>query len=76
MDTSRHSLSALFDQLGLPSDRAGIDSFVTGHKLAVGQSLADAPFWNRAQATFLRDALLEDSDWAEEADELAVLLSR
>jgi hypothetical protein len=76
MDTSHHSLSALFDQLGLPSDKSGIDHFVTSHRLAVGQPLPDAPFWNKAQSTFLRDALLEDSDWAEEADELAVLLSK
>lgn len=76
MDTSHHSLSALFDQLGLPSDRTGIDRFVADHRLAVGQALPDAPFWNNAQSTFLRDALLDDSDWAEEADELAVLLSK
>ncbi|MFC5695847.1 DUF2789 domain-containing protein [Pseudomonas sp. GCM10022186] len=76
MDTSHHSLSALFDQLGLPSDKAGIESFVAGHRLAVGQALPDAPFWNDAQSAFLRDALLDDSDWAEEADELAVLLSK
>ena len=76
MDTSHHSLSALFDQLGLPSDKSGIDRFVTSHRLAVGQPLPDAPFWNNAQSAFLRDALLEDSDWAEEVDELAVLLSK
>ena len=76
MDTSHHSLSALFDQLGLPSGKSDIERFTADHRLAVGQALPDAPFWNPAQATFLRDSLLEDSDWAEEADELAVLLSK
>ncbi|AYF87001.1 DUF2789 domain-containing protein [Pseudomonas sp. JS3066] len=76
MDTSHHSLSALFDQLGLPSGKSEIDSFVAGHRLAVGQALPDAPFWSQSQSSFLRDALLDDSDWAEEADELAVLLSK
>ena len=76
MDTSRHSLSALFDQLGMPSGKSDIERFVTNNRLAVGQPLPDAPFWNQAQSAFLRDALLEDSDWAEEADELAVLLSK
>ncbi len=76
MDTSHHSLTALFDQLGLPSAKTEIDRFVTGHRLAVGQALPDAPFWNAAQSAFLRDALREDSDWTEEADELAVLLSK
>ncbi|MDH4561716.1 DUF2789 domain-containing protein [Pseudomonas sp. BN411] len=76
MDTSHHSLSALFDQLGLPSDKSGIERFVANHRLAVGQPLPDAPFWNKSQSAFLRDALVEDSDWTEEADELAVLLSK
>ena len=76
MDTSHHSLSALFDQLGLPSAKGDIDRFAANHRLAVGQALPDAPFWNPAQAAFLREALLDDSDWAEEADELAVLLSK
>ncbi|MGQ7819457.1 DUF2789 domain-containing protein [Metapseudomonas furukawaii] len=76
MDTSQHSLGALFDQLGLPSGKAEIDRFVAGNRLALGQALPDAPFWNAAQSAFLRDALQQDSDWTEEADELAVLLSK
>lgn len=76
MDTSHHSLSALFDQLGLPSGKGEIERFVANHRLALGQALPDAPFWNKAQSAFLRDALLDDSDWAEEADELAVMLSK
>lgn len=76
MDTSQHSLGALFDQLGLPSGKTEIDRFVAGHRLALGQALPDAPFWNTAQSAFLRDALQQDSDWTEEADELAVLLSK
>lgn len=75
MDTSDHSLSGLFKQLGLPSGRAEIDSFLREHRLAEGQNLAKAPFWNKAQAQFLAEALEDDSDWAETADELAVLLS-
>ncbi|WP_044872931.1 DUF2789 domain-containing protein [Pseudomonas sp. LFM046] len=76
MDTSHHSLSALFDQLGLPSSKGEIERFAANHRLALGQALPDAPFWNKAQSAFLRDALLDDSDWAEEADELAVMLSK
>mgnify|MGYP001182333735 FL=1 len=38
--------------------------------------LPEAPFWNRAQADFLRDALWNDADWSEAIDELDVLLRR
>ncbi|QRY81666.1 DUF2789 domain-containing protein [Pseudomonas sp. PDNC002] len=75
MDTSQHSLGALFKQLGLPNDRKDIDAFLDSHRLVEGQKLPDAPFWNKAQAQFLREALQQDSDWTEEADELAVRLS-
>lgn len=75
MDTSPHTLGALFKQLGLPNGRQDIDAFLGSHRLPQGQALPDAPFWNAAQAEFLREALDDDSDWAEEVDELAVRLS-
>ena len=75
MDTSEHSLSALFKQLGLPTGRVEIEGFLREHRLAEGQALPKAPFWNKAQSQFLSEALADDSDWAEVADELAVLLS-
>ncbi|WP_121497412.1 DUF2789 family protein, partial [Pseudomonas aeruginosa] len=46
------------------------------HHLEEGTALPDAPFWNPAQASFLREALAEDSDWAEQVDELALQLTR
>lgn len=76
MDTSPHTLGALFKQLGLPNGRQDIDTFLGSHQLTDGQALPDAPFWNSAQAQFLREALADDSDWTEEVDELAVRLSR
>ena len=75
MDTSEHNLSALFKQLGLPNSKAEIETFLREHRLAEGQALPKAAFWNKAQAQFLSEALAEDSDWAEVTDELAVLLS-
>lgn len=76
MDTSRHDLPSLFAQLGLPGDAKAIDAFLASHRLARGLALPDAPFWTPAQAGFLREALADDSDWAELADELAMLLSK
>lgn len=75
MDTSAHTISQLFEQLGLPSAPSEIDAFVARHKLPEGVSLCKASFWNPAQAQFLAQALSDDSDWAEAADALAVRLS-
>lgn len=76
MDTSHHDLNNLFLQLGLPGEPQAIDAFLAGHRLDAGTTLAQAPFWSPAQAEFLREALADDSDWAEAADELAMLLSQ
>lgn len=75
MDTSDHSLNTLFLQLGLPAGKAAIEAFLREHQLPAGLTLAQAPFWNAGQAAFLQEALDDDSDWAEMADELALLLS-
>lgn len=75
MDTCRHDLPTLFAQLGLPSDAASINNFIASHELPPGTSLPKASFWNPAQASFLKEALADDADWAEAVDEIAMLLS-
>ena len=47
----------LFKQLGLANGKAEIDAFLREHRLAEGQALPKAPFWNKAQAQFLSEAL-------------------
>jgi len=75
MDLTNHSLQALFEQLGLPSSPAEIDAFVAAHRpLRPEVALADAPFWTESQAQFLREEISEDADWAEQVDQLSVLL--
>ena len=75
MDLSRHALTDLFDQLGLPSSAADIERFVATHRpLPHGTLLADASFWTPSQARFLREELEEDADWAELVDELDAML--
>ena len=71
MDTSKHTLTALFEQLGMPSDQASIEDFIARHSpLPAEIALQDAPFWSEAQSHFLEEGLEEDSDWAEIIDEL------
>jgi len=71
MDFHYHRLPHLFEQLGLPAEAHAVEHFIDLHSpLPASMSLADAPFWSRAQAEFLREELLEDGDWAEVVDEL------
>ena len=71
MESSMHSLSNLFAQLGLLSDEFAIQRFIKTHSpLATNILLSDAPFWTLAQASFLREEILNDSDWAEVFDQL------
>jgi hypothetical protein len=75
MDTSKHSLNTLFEQLGMPSDNASIEQFVSQHSpLPREIALQDAPFWSESQSHFLEEGLEEDSDWAEIIDELDAML--
>lgn len=75
MESPVHDLSALFKQLGLAADQASIERFIGLHApLPQSCQLADAAFWTPAQASFLREEILEDADWAEVVDQLDVLL--
>ena len=75
MDASTHAFHNLFEQLGLPNDDVSIRRFIETHSpLADDIYLADAPFWTPAQASFLREEILEDADWAEVVDQLNVRL--
>ncbi len=71
MDTSPKQMPELFDQLGLPSAPEEIETFVRRYRpLADHLKLADAPIWNDSQASFLKEKLHEDSDWALLIDNL------
>ncbi|OSP51977.1 hypothetical protein B7G55_06240 [Aeromonas hydrophila] len=76
MEFLTHNLAALFAQLGLANDELSLHRFIHEHRLDNQTLLPEAPFWNRAQADFLRDALWNDADWSEAIDELDVLLRR
>ncbi|MEO6698637.1 MAG: DUF2789 domain-containing protein [Paraperlucidibaca sp.] len=75
MEKPIHSLTALFDQLGLESTEAGINSFVKKHcPLPGGTELHKASFWNVSQASLLKQKLDEDADWVEIVNQLDVML--
>lgn len=71
MERPVHDMSALFAQLGQASDEAAIARFIETYRpLPDATLLHEAAFWTPAQAAFLREAILDDADWAEIADEL------
>ncbi|MDD3608660.1 MAG: DUF2789 domain-containing protein [Halothiobacillaceae bacterium] len=70
MNSNFHPLSELFAQLGLPDNEEAIERFIETHRpLPHNMLLSDAPFWRPAQAAFLREAVADDGDWAEIADQ-------
>lgn len=75
MNNAIHHFDELFAQLGLPSDADDIVHFLTVHaSMADGFRLPDAPYWTRSQASFLRESLLQDSDWSGLVDQLSKAL--
>ncbi|MHA3735952.1 DUF2789 domain-containing protein [Pseudomonas sp. Eth.TT006] len=77
MEQPTHSLPSLFKQLGLANDPTSIEQFIASHSpLKPELRLADAFFWSKSQADFLRNEILEDADWAEVVDQLDVMLRK
>lgn len=77
MQAPWHPLSALFAQLGLPSDSEAIRAFLEAHAPLDKQvRLEDAPCWSAAQAQMLREEFMNDADWAGVIDQLNLALRR
>ncbi|PKF51484.1 DUF2789 family protein [Enterovibrio nigricans] len=76
MEVFNHNLESLFQQLGLPSEKASIEAFVIQHSLKEGESLTSATFWTTSQKQFLEEAKLQDADWVEQIDLLDTLLRK
>lgn len=70
MDTSRHGIEDLFMQLGLASNEAAIEAFISNHHLPTDIPLEQAAFWSAGQAQFIHEAVEDDADWAEVVDQL------
>ncbi len=75
MESSIHTLSDLFEQLGLDPSIEAISQFVTEHApIPSEQRLHEASFWSPTQAVFLQEAVQQDADWAELVDQLDSML--
>ncbi|BAP88805.1 putative uncharacterized protein [Burkholderiales bacterium GJ-E10] len=75
MESAIHRFHDLFAQLGLPNRPQDIHQFLMNHSpVAPDIELPNAPFWTPAQASFLREALEQDSNWSELVDQLSEAL--
>ncbi|PKO41319.1 MAG: DUF2789 domain-containing protein [Betaproteobacteria bacterium HGW-Betaproteobacteria-4] len=75
MQAQLHTMSNLFAQLGLPSEEAGVESFIAAHRPLENEiPLYRAPFWSDAQRAFLKEEIIEDADWSAVIDELNMRL--
>ena len=71
MDLLAPTMQSLFAQLGEAHDEASITRFIEEHGRMCGNTrLHEAPFWTPSQARFLRDAFLQDANWASVVDAL------
>jgi hypothetical protein len=75
METFDHQFTELFQQLGLPSDAAGIAQFIAQNSpLPTDVVLTKAHFWTKSQADFLCEAMRSDADWSAAVDALNTAL--
>ena len=71
MERSPYDMSSLFAQLGEASDEAAIARFIRTHApLDSDVRLHEADFWTSSQASFLREATLDDAEWVVIIDAL------
>ena len=77
MEPYTHTLSSLFDQLGLDSETESIEQFIALHKPIPGDiELHNVSFWTKSQASFLKQMKDEDADWSGIIDQLDVMFRK
>jgi hypothetical protein len=71
VERSPYDMCSLFAQLGVANDEQSIARFIKSHApLESDVQLHEAAFWTAAQAGFLREATLDDAEWAAIVDSL------
>lgn len=74
MEPYTHTLSSLFDQLGLDSETESLEQFIALHKPISSEiELHKFSFWTESQASFLKQMKDEDADWSGIIDQLDVM---
>ncbi|WP_133407088.1 DUF2789 family protein [Parashewanella tropica] len=77
MEAPIHTLSSLFEQLGLEGSQFAIDGFIHRNSpIPQNVELAKAKCWNQSQASMLSEMLSNDADWEPIVDQLSVLMHK
>lgn len=75
MELQEPNLQSLFAQLGEADDEAAIARFIEKNACQTAHiKLHEAAFWSTSQATFLREAIHQDANWAAVVDQLSAML--
>ncbi|MBL6734695.1 MAG: DUF2789 family protein [Shewanellaceae bacterium] len=74
METFKHDITHLFDQLGLPNASSDIETFIMNNRLKEGQHITEAKCWNESQIEFFKNEFDQDSEWCIAIDELTELM--
>ena len=69
-----HSLTTLFEQLGLSGTQGDMDTFFHNHHLPDNIQLHKASFWSESQKQFLEEGIADDGEWAIIIDEMSAML--
>lgn len=65
MERIVRNMSSLFAQLGQAYEAGAISKFIEANGPLDGDTqLHEAEFWSPMQANFLREAILDDAEWA------------
>ncbi|MFT4655094.1 MAG: hypothetical protein ACJA0G_000762 [Kangiellaceae bacterium] len=75
MEAPIHSMTSLFQQLGLDGTLKGVNDFIDKNAPIPDKvKLHEADFWTQSQSLCLEEMVDEDADWAEIVDQLNILL--
>lgn len=69
-----HTLTTLFEQLGLSGTQGDMDTFFHNHHLPENIQLHKANFWSESQKQFLEEGIADDGEWAIIIDEMSAML--
>lgn len=73
---TNHSMTELFDQLGLESGSESIEAFIKQHQLRREVAIERAPFWKPHQVDLIVASRADDADWSDTVDDLDTLLHK
>lgn len=76
MTDGERNINMLFEQMGMDSDDAAVEAFISKNQLPQSVKISDATFWTDNQRKFLKEEYHADAGWIEIIDELNTRLHK